>query len=157
MTQKHPSSLNHLPTKKNSAKKLMTTVFWGLKGMWLMVFILHNPVVRYFETLDRLMEAICQKRPVQASSCCTRTSSPHIYRQPDKSIAPVIWLGDFPCSLQSQFTFFWPLSIRTLKWHLSKMFHTNDVIIVCKGGANHLVPHSSKSVFMHLCTEGTDA
>ena len=71
MTWKHPSS----PTPKkfkvaHSAKKVMATVFWDVKGVLLVDFLPSGETVnanRYCQTLDKLREAIRRKRPGRLS------------------------------------------------------------------------------------------
>ncbi|GFR83800.1 histone-lysine N-methyltransferase SETMAR [Elysia marginata] len=67
MTWKHPSSP---VTKKfkvqRSAAKVMATVFWDAKGVILLDILPQGQcinAVQYCSNLDRLIDAICRKRP----------------------------------------------------------------------------------------------
>lgn len=67
MTWKHPSSPKPKKFKvTHSAKKLMATVFWDVRGILLVDFLPPGETInaaRYCQTLDRLREAIRRKRP----------------------------------------------------------------------------------------------
>ncbi|GFS10871.1 histone-lysine N-methyltransferase SETMAR [Elysia marginata] len=72
MTWKHPSS----PVEKKfkvmrSAKKIMGTVFWDSRGLLLFETLQPKETInaaRYCQTLDKLREAICRKRPGQLTN-----------------------------------------------------------------------------------------